>query len=152
MLLLGGSPTRADAPSRPYAGAGVALRLAEVVLDAPEPAPRALSLVVGPAERVRTLTYEEWRAIVEAFPPEEEWMAARIMLCESGGDPSKVGADGERGLMQIHPIWIPFLNHLGYTWQQMFDPLANMEVASGIVSRYGWAPWSCLSSVRRSGD
>lgn len=66
----------------------------------PTPQP-GLSITLAPGETVRVLTRDQWRAIRDAFPAEQEAWAQRTMMCESGGDPAQVGAAGERGAFQI---------------------------------------------------
>jgi hypothetical protein len=49
----------------------------------------------------------------------------RVMYCESGGDPSAVGAQGELGLFQYHP---QSHNPAGY-WAAS-DPYLQIEIAA----------------------
>lgn len=67
-----------------------------------------------------------------------------VSWCESGHNPLAVGAIGERGLMQIAPVHIPRINRLGFTWNDMFEPTANILVAIDIwLDTESWAAWSC---------
>ena len=143
VLLMGGEPTRADAPSRPYAGAGVALPPVEVVLDSPEPAPRPLRLVLSPGDTVRTLTYEQWRSIRDAFPPGEEWTAARTAFCESGFDPASAIIDTNglvsAGAWQVQAHWWgPVPATLGEQARQV----------AAIVREHGWWPWAARGGCK----
>lgn len=74
---------------------------------------------------------------------EKAW---RIADCETGHtfDPYAVGRAGERGLFQIHPIHVAWIQSLGYSWDDMFIPAINIQVA-WLMSRGGtyWVPWSC---------
>lgn len=81
--------------------------------------------------------------------------ARRVAWCESKGNNFAVGAAGERGRWQIHPGWMngwgpgsapPLIPELGYSWDDMFDPMANAHVASTILDRNGWVwypTWTC---------
>jgi len=150
--------TRADPPATPDLPSaqtdierGPAPVERDILRDtAPEPIAQPVQSATarGTSEHATgDLTGDQWGAIRDAFPAGEEWTASRIMLCESGGDATEVGAAGERGLMQIHPIHRPLIADLGYTWDQMFDADANMEVARALYDQSGWSPWSCLSKV-----
>ena len=67
--------------------------------------------------------------------------AMRIVACETGRtfDPGAVGAAGERGWFQIHPI------HWGKPQcsGNLFDPVVNTACAYSIWAAQGWWPWSC---------
>jgi len=58
------------------------------------------------------------------------------------------GRAGERGLMQIHPIHIPRIQRLGYTWAQMYEVGPNLAVAFDLWSEQGTRPWRGSSSCR----
>lgn len=79
------------------------------VQPTPEPVEPPLSLVLGPEDRVRVLTYKQWRAIAYAFPPEERWTAARTAFCESSLNPDAVVIDVNGymsvGAWQVQPAW-----------------------------------------------
>ena len=62
---------------------------------------------------------------------------------ETGGtfDPGAVGGAGERGYLQIHPVNVTDLEAHGYTWAEMFDPVANLDYGYNLFQRYGLAPW-----------
>lgn len=71
---------------------------------------------------------------------------------ESGCDPAAVGAAGEAGLLQVHPIWFATC---GATGAQLADPLTNARCALQIV-RDGEAstgnPWQHWRWYRSLGD
>lgn len=69
--------------------------------------------------------------------------ALSVVRCESSFNPGTVGAAGERGLFQIHPVHIPYLQDRGMTWDSMFDPASNISYAYDLYSRSGWGPWTC---------
>ena len=73
-----------------------------------------------------------------------------LIECESNGDPNAVGKAGERGLFQVHPVNLDIVLQMHYTWDDMFNPKANLEVALEIWKRSGgsFRQWSCMSAVR----
>lgn len=75
--------------------------------------------------------------------------AMRVVHCETGGtyNTRAVGAAGERGLLQVHPIHRPTIAVLGMTWDDMFDPWANARFGLWLYQRQGWQPWSCARIV-----
>lgn len=80
--------------------------------------------------------------VVDAVIREQgmEW-ATDVWHCiikhESGWDPNAVGAAGERGLIQAHPIWAS-----RFDWSRMFDPAYNMAAGITIYELQGWRAWS----------
>ena len=79
---------------------------------------------------------EQWRALVESiFPAHAVETVLRIMACESGGNPNATGAQGEMGLLQVHPRW-----HRDAS----YDPEANLRAAYRISGGgQSFAAWSC---------
>jgi hypothetical protein len=69
--------------------------------------------------------------------------ALSVAWCESRYNPTTVGSAGERGLMQIHPVHISYLANHGLSWDDMFDPMANLTYAYALYSSQGWRPWTC---------
>ncbi len=72
--------------------------------------------------------------------------ALAVARCESRFDPTDVGAAGERGLFQIHPVHAEpgeLLDQIGLSWDAMFDVDANIAAARALFLRDGWTPWSC---------
>lgn len=69
--------------------------------------------------------------------------ALSVVYCESRFNTGTVGAAGERGLFQIHPVHIPYLADRGLSWDAMFDPASNIAYAYDLYSRSGWGPWTC---------
>lgn len=95
-------------------------------------------------QRERAVTpYTVWAAIMVAFPESEWSRAALVVWCESRYRPAAVGRAGERGLAQIHPVHIPLIASLGYTWDQMFELEPNLAVARALYDNAGhvWTPW-----------
>lgn len=68
--------------------------------------------------------------------------ALSVAWCESNYNPGVVGAAGERGIFQIHPVHIPRLGPYG-GWDAMFDPSSNIAYAYALYSSSGWGPWTC---------
>jgi hypothetical protein len=73
-------------------------------------------------------------AIEAAFPPSEVETAYRVAMCESGGDPTEVGAAGEEGAFQVLAV---------FHGEVPADIYGQAEQAAGIVAEQGWGPWSC---------
>jgi hypothetical protein len=89
----------------------------------------------------RTPGVEHWRQLVMSiFGAARADAVLAIMRCESNGDPWATGAQGEVGLMQIHPRY-----HADAT----YDPEGNLRAAYRI-SRGGadWSAWSCRRALR----
>lgn len=63
------------------------------------------------------------------------WSAEAVVVaeCESGLRRGQVGAQGEQGLWQIHPVHgaVPS------------DPYAQAVIARALWEDQGWTPWSC---------
>lgn len=74
----------------------------------------------------------------EAAIPE----AVDVAGCESSWMPGVVGASGERGLFQIHPVHDHRFDLAGVPLDPL-DPVHNAAVALAIWRRSGWEPWTC---------
>ena len=80
-----------------------------------------------------------------SWPASTYGMVERIARCESGLRTDVTGAAGERGLMQVHPVNAGLVRQLGYTWEQMYQALPNLEVAYALYLAQGWGAWrGCL--------
>ena len=79
---------------------------------------------------------EQWRGLTESiFPSFAVETVLRIMQCESGGNPNATGAQGEMGLLQVHPRW-----HRDAS----YDPEANLRAAYRISGGgVSFSAWSC---------
>lgn len=67
--------------------------------------------------------------------------ALRVAECESHLYPRAIGAAGERGLFQIHPV---HRSWLGSRWARLFEPRVNARVAYGMSDGgTNWSAWSC---------
>ena len=67
-----------------------------------------------------------------------------VAECESGYNPQAVGALGELGILQVHPVHMQLVTRLGYYWEQMAEAAPNIVVAAWIWSyTESWASWSC---------
>ena len=67
------------------------------------------------------------------------WAALRVAECESHMSPRAVGAAGERGLFQIHPVHFSWLDEA-----RLFEARYNSQIAFR-MSRGGtnWSAWTC---------
>lgn len=86
-------------------------------------------LDLAPTDRVRVLTLEQWRWLQRHFPGREYEMG-RIAFCESGWDVAAVGAYGERGWLQIHPI-----HATTFPVEALHDPEVNGQVGAMLLAR-----------------
>ena len=85
-------------------------------------------------------------SIKAAFPADQVATACRIMLCESGGNPSAVSPTNDHGLFQINaPSWRgTFADVTGQPFDPgVYDPAANIRFARWLWGQSGWGPWSC---------
>ena len=71
------------------------------------------------------------------------WPGAQLVQCESRWNRLAVGAAGERGLLQIHPVHIPLINRMGYSWDDMFLVEPNLRVGVEIRRVQGLRAWTC---------
>ncbi len=78
--------------------------------------------------------------------PSFTWDCVQMVLvsfCESTHDPTEVGLAGERGLLQVHPIHIPEIEEMGFTWDDMYRPIPNTRFSHDyLFSTFGLAPWA----------
>ena len=106
----------------------------------------ALVVVLALASAAESAPLTPRAAICQVFRPCAP--ALRVAACESAGwRPGErlrfytyaLGAAGERGLFQIHPVHFGWLNE-----QRLFDPLYNARIAYRL-SRGGtsWRHWTC---------
>lgn len=115
----------------------------DVLSIAVERRPSGEVVVTNPPEvPVETVPGSGLEALICSYPWDcGEWIGR--IRCESTMNPRAVGSAGERGLTQIHPIHRQRIERLGFTWDDMFDPAANLTVAFDIYSEQGARPWSC---------
>lgn len=73
-------------------------------------------------------------AIQSAFPASEWDTAYSVAMCESGGDPTEVGAAGEQGAFQVRAE---------YHGPVPSDLYGQALQAAAIVAEQSWQPWSC---------
>ena len=122
-----------DVPESP---AGAAEAVAEPEAEwAPAPVAPA-----APPEPAAALEGDVVEIIHQVFG-QNAGAALAVAWCETGGtlDPNCVGAAGERGLFQIHPVHWFWLDE-----DRLFEPLYNAQMAFEL-SRGGtnWSSWSC---------
>lgn len=86
-----------------------------------------------------------WHAdlVAEHFPPGQVGTALAVMACESRGLAGATGGAGEKGLMQIHPIWQPLADRMFWPGVSLYDADVNVAVAAVIWRAMGWSAWSC---------
>jgi len=88
---------------------------------------------------------QDWRPLVEAFfAPGDVARAMEVIDCESGGDPNaKNRYSSASGLFQhLGRYWGERSYLAGYSGSDIFDPLANVAVASWLVyDGGGWGHW-----------
>jgi hypothetical protein len=112
--------------------------------------PAEVAPIVPPvtlAELMPRLTDAEVRALAAdaGWPTHRLDEVVRVSDCESRHRPHVVGAAGERGVMQIHPVHRSLVASLGYAWDQVADTRVNLAVARAVFVQAGrsWRPWSC---------
>lgn len=100
------------------------------------PEPPVVIVPVGTPIPIYGEGVEQWRGLVASiFPAWAVDKVLAVMDCESGGNPNATGAQGEMGLLQIHPRW-----HHDAT----YDPYGNIVAAYRISSGgTDWSQWSC---------
>ena len=108
---------------------GVMVQATVVPTPTPVPTP---TLIPSPLFRYEI---EQWRSLVAGVFPDQVDRVLERIDCESDGDPNKTGAEGEMGLLQIHPRW-----HHDAT----YDPLGNLLAAYRIsAGGTNWSAWTC---------
>ena len=92
----------------------------------------------------------EMMGLIKKYFPEEEWNNAyKVVLGESGGDPTKVGDEyfigGEmrpsHGLFQIREFEGRPLP------EDLYNPETNVEFAAKLFKDQGWEPWSVAKDI-----
>lgn len=104
------------------------------------------------SEMSRTLEYESqdhrpqgdgciiWSIEEDCVPIPEAMQrkVVRVIQCESEWDVAKVGALGERGLLQLHPIHAEAMAREGLDYENEGDRLIW---ARALYVWHGWTPW-----------
>lgn len=63
-------------------------------------------------------------------------------------DPNATGAEGEVGLLQLHPRYqIDRAAKFGWTMHDLYDPTKNVAVAADLYAERGWQPWTCRTAA-----
>jgi hypothetical protein len=92
---------------------------------------------------------QDWLPLVQAFfAPGDVARAMVVIGCESGGDPNaKNRYSSASGLFQhLGRFWGERSDLAGYSGSDIFDPLANVAVASWLVyDGGGWSHWAASS-------
>lgn len=117
----------------------------------PMPAPTVALPVYAQPKLTPAIDAARMREIVAAagFPPETQDAALAVAWCESNFNPGAVGAAGELGQFQIHPVHFPYL-------RETFGPavdIASPEVNAWYAYRLSaggtdWSHWSCKKVLR----
>lgn len=145
------------APVTPRLAAIVTLDEVSPPLVAPTPTPRPqpkarISILVP---RHLLLSRAEVVAVVEAaaaeFGQDAEAML-KVAHCESTFRLEAVGKAGEIGLFQFMPrTWERNGARLGYTMEDVWDPVAQSRVTAEMWSRGQAYQWSCWRRLRDAG-
>lgn len=85
------------------------------------------------------------RAVFSQFGPDVAEQAVRVFGCETGGTYDPAARNGNHvGLAQISARWHrERIARLGYTIDQLTDPLVNLHVAADLYAEQQWRPWTC---------
>lgn len=96
------------------------------------------------AEIERTIQWLDHH-IDSGIPVQMQYEAIRILACENRTlDPKAISKTGDYGLFQINAYWQRFrLIKLGYTIEDLLDPIKNTIVAIDIWNEQAFRPWSC---------
>ena len=121
------APARAERDVKVAVGAGLGIGVAGE-RDRSATAPTATEYTG--TERV--VPAELWSAVVAYFPPDQRIKAIQVAHCESRFKADAVGALGERGVFQIHPV------HGAVPLQIA----AQTQQAARIQAALGWSIWS----------
>jgi hypothetical protein len=117
----------------------------ESLIPAERPQERAHALERVEVASVSILDFET--ALARSTWPEHRWDEVRaVAWCESRQRMDRVGAQGERGWLQIHPRWWPQL----FREYDILDPVQHLNAArrAFVETREafggsGWRAWSC---------
>ena len=113
----------------------------------------------GRDRQTRTLEIDSveipWRGLVVLpdfsvvmVDPEFAATMFSVMACESQFRMDAVGAAGELGLLQIHPIHQKRMEDMGLDFTKEND---RVVFANALWQEQGWRPWSCQVSYRSDG-
>ena len=128
----------------------------------PGPVPHTesqVARVTGPLDRPGGLASDSgepaWRGLVVLpdlsvvmVDPEFAATMFSVMACESRFRSDAVGAAGERGLLQIHPIHQGRMEDMGLDFTKEKD---RVVFANALWREQGWRPWTCKPTYRSDG-
>jgi hypothetical protein len=138
-----------DDPDQGVGGAEPAPEPTPTPEPAPEPDEPAPTPDPTPVESAFPPQVEQWRPLAESLFPHERVNAVLFIIqCESNGNPNVTGAVGERGLMQIHPLYHQArADEMFGAPADLYDPYINLSVAA-VLSDGGtnWRPWAWCSA------
>ncbi len=110
----------------------------------------ALGLVIGLSACDESADVQT--AIEQSFPGSLTAKATRVADCESGLNPKAVSPGGaNHGLFQINSVHKATVQQMGYSWDQIYDPYVNSQVAKRLYDEAarrgnGWSPWGCRNA------
>lgn len=112
---------------------------------APEPEPIVAEAASPPVLVEPSGSCGGWSDTIAAHFGEQAATACRVMLCESGGNPSAQNPSGASGLFQIMPGWADeYQSVTGVPYYDgRFDGPANIQFAAWLASTGGWQHWAC---------
>lgn len=99
-----------------------------------------LAILVATPQPTEALFIYDLTQPAISMPREMAEGAFNVITCESKWNTSAVGAEGEMGLIQVHPIHRRSMVREGLDYRSERDRL-NFAVSLWRVS--GWNPWSC---------
>lgn len=87
----------------------------------------------------------EWHDLAIAVGwPETEWPTlSRVLYRESRCDPTAFNGS-DHGLTQINKIHREWVESMGLTMDDLFDPSVNLAFALDLWESSGWSPWAWL--------
>jgi len=148
--LIAAPPTTSLPPTSPSDSRATPV---SVETDTPAPPESPPITIAQPEVQPPPPSPPAWNADPPAEPPTlQEIVLAklppvflRIVPCESSWNVWAVGPFGERSLAQIHPLHAAAggaIERAGWTWADMHNPVANIDVAAVLYRESGLAPWA----------
>ena len=104
--------------------------------------PPALTQAPGEpeSETVLWVVYDGASSVRIEVPREFARKAVKVALCESGFNPAAVGAAGELGILQVHPVHAAAMMAAGLDFQSERD---RILWAVELWQEQGGSPWAC---------
>jgi soluble lytic murein transglycosylase-like protein len=145
LIMLNCGKAQAHEPSKPLDASYIEDEWAEAYLEHFDTFEPTGPIYLAPAtyRGMGSSSIEQWRPLVALhFPSDQVDHALEIMACESGGNPdAKNPRSTARGLFQIlASLWAP---HFGVSYDDLYMPDLNVELARKIYDIQGWDAWTC---------